>query len=72
LQRADFLAQNAPKSFVAGLLPDPLGELTALSQTPSLNLTDLLLRKRKRVAGKRGKKGEESGGRYYAPPMGNY
>jgi len=35
LQKADFLAQNAPKSFVAGLRPpDPLGELTALPQTP--------------------------------------
>jgi len=29
-----FLDQNAPKSFVAGLCPDPLGELTALPQTP--------------------------------------
>jgi len=27
LQKADFLAQNAPKSFVAGLRPDPLGSL---------------------------------------------
>jgi len=29
-----FLAQNAPKSFVAKLRPDPLEELTALLQTP--------------------------------------
>jgi len=29
LQKAVFLAQNAPKSLVAGLRPDPLGELTA-------------------------------------------
>jgi len=29
-----FLAQNAPKSFVTGLRPDLLGELTALPQTP--------------------------------------
>jgi len=35
LHKADFfLAQNAPKSFVAGLRRDPLGELTALPQTP--------------------------------------
>jgi len=29
-----FLAQDAPKAFVAGLRPDPLVELTALPQTP--------------------------------------
>jgi len=32
--REQSLAQNAPKSFVAGLRPDLLGELTALPQTP--------------------------------------
>jgi len=34
-ERRFFKAQNAPKSFVAGLRPDPLKELTVLPQTPS-------------------------------------
>jgi len=29
-----FLAENATKSFVAGLGPEPLGEITAFLQTP--------------------------------------
>jgi len=37
-ERRFFLAQNAPKSFVAGLRPDPLGELAALPQTTQLHL----------------------------------
>jgi len=34
LQKADFLAQNAPKSLVTGLRRDPLGELTSYSAPP--------------------------------------
>jgi len=54
LQKAYFLAQNAPKSFVAGLRPEPLWELTALPQTPQLHLTVLLLREGRGGVGKKG------------------
>jgi len=50
-----FLAQNAPKSSVARLRSDPLGKLTALSQTTQLDLTVLLLREgRERWGGEGG------------------
>jgi len=53
LQKADFLAQNAPKSFVARLSPDPLGELTALPLAA--------------FDGPTSKRGEGRVGRCYAP-----
>jgi len=61
LQKAGFfLAQNAPESFVAGLLPDPLGELTALPIHP------------RRSGPSRGE-GREGKGRGDAkPPMENF
>jgi len=47
LQKADFSAQNAPKSFVAGARQVPLRELTVLRHTPWLYLRVLLLREEK-------------------------
>jgi len=58
-----FLGQNAPKSFSAGAPPQtPLGELTALLQTPSWIKGGLLLREERGREGKGGRARDGKGG----------
>jgi len=56
LQKADFLAQNAPKSFVSWLRPRTAGE--AYSSPPDPQLTVLLLREVTGGCGKEQRKGK--------------
>jgi len=65
LHKADFSAQNAPKSFVAGLHPDSLEELTVLPQTPLAAFDS--------PTSKRGRRfGEKRGGEMLRTPYGKF
>jgi len=67
-----FYSQNAPKSFVAGLYPDPLGELTAALPAPQTAFDGPTSERGERKdEEEREGKGRRREGRSYAPLLKN-
>jgi len=62
-----FFSSECTKLFVAGLRPDPLGELTALPRPPSCIRRSYFMR----GEGRGEKRGEERGGEMLRTPMEN-